>query len=84
MNKEKCYLFDQNHPVLSDLVKDSCEMKITTEECNKSIQDLPNNKSPGSDGINAESFNFFWTENALKVFEDFYLYAGLKLNKDKN
>ena len=36
------------------------ESKITYDECTKAIQDLPNNKTPGTDGIPIEFYKCFW------------------------
>jgi hypothetical protein len=39
-----------------------CESKITEEECSEAIQALPNNKSPGSDGLTANFYKMFWVK----------------------
>ena len=51
---------------LNDQEKDSCEGKITERECLSVLKEMPNSKSPGSDGFTSEFFKFFWKD--IKVF----------------
>ena len=44
----------------------SCEGKVSPEECLKALNDFKNQKSPGSDGFQAEFYKYFWKE----LYED--------------
>ena len=56
---QNCALFDTNIPHINEEEKESCEKNITEEECFSSLCDLPNNKSPGSDGLIVNFTNTF-------------------------
>ena len=38
----------------------SCEGKLTKEECEKALSFFKTNKSPGNDGITVEFYRIFW------------------------
>ena len=40
----------------------SCEGKVTQEECLKALNEFKNEKSPGTDGLQAEFYKHFWEE----------------------
>jgi len=40
----------------------SCEGKVTQEECLKALNEFKNEKSPGTDGLQAEFYKHFWKE----------------------
>ena len=46
-----------------------CENEITVEELAKSLKELPNNKTPGSDGLSTDFYKFFWTDIKNYVYE---------------
>ena len=70
---EKLYSQDSNHtldkynnflqkiafPIMS---KSICEAKITPDEIKEAISDLPNNKTPGTDGLPVEFYKLFFNE----------------------
>ena len=61
-NKEES-LFFLNSPHLKKLSEDekeSCEGLLTTEECEKIVRALENNKSPVNDGLTSEFYKAFW------------------------
>ena len=68
---QNCSLFDTNIPIINEDEKESCEKNITEEECFASLCDLPNNKSPGSDGFNCEFYKYFWGKIKSFVFNSF-------------
>ena len=41
---------------------DKCEGLLTEQECYKVISEFSKNKSPGSDGLSIEFYQFFWAE----------------------
>ena len=45
---------------ISDVDRDALDIPITYEEISNSLKELPNNKSPGSDGLNANFYKYFW------------------------
>ena len=47
---------------LNDEDRHICDETITYEEIAKAIKDLPNNKSPGTDGFPIEFYKFFWKD----------------------
>ena len=53
------YLTDINIPIISGDHKIECDREIRKEEMCKAVQDLPNNKSPGPDGIPIELYKKF-------------------------
>ena len=73
-NYHSCDLFQKTHPTLSENEKSICESKITLNECFNSIKELPNNKSPGSDGISTEFYKFFWDDIQIFLL-DSYVYS---------
>ena len=40
--------------------KESCEGLLTVEECKEALKNFSKNKSPGTDGLTAEFYRFFW------------------------
>ena len=51
--------FDQK---LENENRNKCEGLITEEECLSALKSMPNNKSPGSDGITTEFYKLIWKE----------------------
>ncbi len=56
-------------PQLNETNKNLCEKLITLEELSKSLKLLPNNKTPGSDGLTTEFYKFFWLKIKHLVYE---------------
>ena len=40
--------------------KESCEGLLTVKECKEALKNFSKNKSPGTDGLTAEFYSFFW------------------------
>ncbi len=59
---ENCEIGDliNEIPKLSELEQVSLEGKIDLEEASFALKNMPNNKSPGSDGFTVEFFKVFW------------------------
>lgn len=53
---------------LSATQHERCDNDITIKECSEALKDLPNNKSPGSDGFPVEFYKFFWQDIKEIVF----------------
>ena len=47
---------------LSEEEKKSCEGLVNEEECMNALKDFNNNKTPGTDGLPAEFYRFFWPD----------------------
>ena len=59
----------------------SCEGKVTQGECFKALNEFKNEKSPGTDGFQAEFYRHFWKElhsDMLQCFD--YAYGSGKLS----
>ena len=48
-----------------------CDREIKEDEIGKAVQDLPNNKSPGPDGILIEFYKKFWSSISDILFDSF-------------
>ena len=57
--------------VLNETEKESCEGKITFNECRNALSKMKNNKSPGLDGISIEFYKKFW-DSIGNVLVDMY------------
>lgn len=62
---------DEFIPKLSDAEKNICDANITEFECTKVLKTFKNNKSPGSDGLTAEFYKFFWIDIRKFIMESF-------------
>jgi len=69
--EKSCSLFTKVMPGLNAEEKLLCDRNITIEECGKSLKELQNNKSPGSDGLTTEFYKFFWPDIKDHVFNSF-------------
>ena len=58
--------FNHYRTKLSDIEKESCEGKISPQECHTALKAMSDNKSPGIDGFTPEFYKLFW--NDIKIF----------------
>lgn len=65
-NFDSCKLFNVEHNVLSENEQEICEGRVSEAECLQALKLLPNNKTPGSDGLSIDFYKFFW--NKIKTF----------------
>ena len=56
------FFIPENVTALSEEEKNSCKGLVKVEECQNALKDFDNNKSPGSDGLPAEFYRFFWPD----------------------
>ena len=49
--------------------KKLCDKDITVEELGKNLKNLPNNKSPGCDGLTTDFYKFFWVDIKFILLE---------------
>ena len=59
---ENDFINNQALPKLSDIQRTQCGGLMTENELFKSIKSLKNNKTPGTDGLTAEFYQFFWQD----------------------
>jgi hypothetical protein len=67
---------------ISDEDMNKCEREITIEECTEAITALPNNKSPGSDGLTANFYKAFWPKlkhNFMECVKDIEKYGEMSI-----
>ena len=81
---ENCCLFRTDRNQLNNLEKIACDNQITIEELTESIRNLKNNKSPGSDGLTAEFYKFFWTDLSTLLFNSYnYSFENEQLSAEQ-
>jgi len=76
----------ENVPKLSDIDRNMLDGQLTEEECYEAINDLPNGKSPGTDGIPVEFYKCFWTEiknYLMDSLEYSYLHGELSIEQKR-
>lgn len=60
--KNSPFFISENVTALSEEEKSSCEGLVNEEECTNALKDFDNNKTPGTDGLPAEFYRFFWPD----------------------
>ena len=63
--KIKHFTIDTPLPMLDETQKRSCEGTITESEILKSLKSFKNGTSPGTDGLTAEFYKYFWCDIKL-------------------
>ena len=72
-------------PKVSDTLNEQTEQDITIDEIAFASKQLPNNKSPDSDGLPTEFYKLFWKNIKSFVFNSFmYAFDTNELSIDKN
>ena len=66
VNSPVCFKYKNTPPKLNDKDKHFCDTRLSDTDYLQSLKELPNNKSPGSDGLPIEFYKFFW--NNIKDF----------------
>ena len=62
-SKSRLLIFNpENVAALSEEENKSCEGLLNEEECINALKDFDNNKTPGTDGLPAEFYRFFWPD----------------------
>ena len=81
---ENCPLFMTQGSKLNQEQSDKCDLPITITECAKSLKELQNNKTPGSDGFTTEYYKLFWSNIKNYVFESFeYSFKMVNFHQSK-
>ena len=71
VSNEKFFTDMPNIPQLTNQQKQSCEGKISINECTKILKTFSENKSPGNDGLTIEFYKHFWNK-INKILVDSY------------
>jgi len=80
----QCSLLNLNIPKLSAEDKNKCDDVLTMDECTSALKELPNNKSPGSDGFASDFYKLFWSDIKCLVFNSFsYAFENGILSDDQ-
>ena len=58
----KHFMGQANISKLEENEKDNLDTSITIDELTNAIKELPNNKTPGIDGLTAEFYKFIWSK----------------------
>ena len=80
LNDPLCSFSENISPLENDDML-SCEGKVTQGECFKALNEFINEKSPGTDGFQAEFYRHFWKELHSDMLQRFdYAYGSGKLS----
>ena len=71
LNDSALSAFSDNIISLENDDKLSCEGKVTQVECLKALKEFKNEKSPGTDGLQAEFYKHFWKELHVDMIHSF-------------
>ena len=63
------YLSQINIPILKEEHSQTCEDPVTDSELLNTLKGMPNNKSPGTDGLRKEFYETFWEEKKEPLCE---------------
>ena len=67
-NENYSLFFPEGMAKLTDEQRYTTDQNITEHDLLMALKNMPNNKSPGSDGFTAEFFKFFWTDIREHLF----------------
>jgi len=74
VENSKYFLENGAIPTLNEEDKTYCDNILSLIECSNALKLLPNNKSPGSDGLTTNFYKFFWIDIKDILF-DSYIYS---------
>ena len=84
MELSEAFLSNHDIPQLEQEEIDLCEQKMSVKECAAALKQLPNNKSPGSDGFTTNFYNFFWLDIKSLLCNSFsYSYDNMTLSQNQ-
>ena len=64
-------LSNDSLPNLNDFEKENLEKNLQLEEIAKALKELPNDKTPGSDGFTSNFYKFFWPDLKDLLYDSF-------------
>ena len=59
-------------PCLTKEQKDFCEIELGEKELLNALKSMPNNKTPGNNGLSKEFYEAFWNELKDPLLKSFY------------
>ena len=59
-------------PCLNNEQKDFCEIELEEKELSNALKYIPNNKTPGNDGLSKEFYEAFWNKLKNLLLKLFY------------
>ena len=59
-------------PCLTNEQKDFCEIELGEKELSNALKSMPNNKTPGNDGLSKEFYEAFWNKLKNLLLKLFY------------
>ncbi len=62
------FLQNENSKMLTQEDKELCDSELSKEEILNSLKDLQNSKTPGTDGLPADFYKFFWIDISTFIF----------------
>ncbi len=65
------FLHNASVRTISSDTNNICEGTLTLTECQKALQDMSNNKTPGNDGFTVEFYKYFWDDIKTLVLDSF-------------
>ena len=71
-------------PKLDIVIQNKCEGLITISECSDALKNMPNNKTPGTDGFPTEFYKFFYKDIRKNLLDSFnFSFNNGKLSTDQ-
>ena len=81
---EDLFLSKVTTPKLNETDKIDIDKPLLLHELSQALRDLPNSKTPGSDGLSTEFYKFFWSDIKDLVHESFtYSFEKGELSTDQ-
>ena len=69
--KNSPFFNPENVTALTEEERKACEGLVNEEECTNALKDFSNNKTPGTDGLPAEFYRFFWPDICFDLLASF-------------
>ena len=77
-------LVDINATKLDNEAQMSCEGRLSIKECSSALRTMPNNKTPGSDGLPTEFYKFFFNDIIKNLIDSFdFSFRNGRLSADQ-
>lgn len=82
--EESSFLEQNEVKTISEESAESLDVEIGLTDCSYALKQLPNGKSPGSDGFTVEFYKFFWKSIKTQVFDSLkYALANGELSTEQ-